>query len=502
MNNDIFYVKIYGLNCINNYYHTKGDNITMFKRLLSYMIAVIVIFTSISIPVQASSSYCYIDGERYFITKRNVYYNGSTINLGSEPALVVDGYNYVPAKAMISKISGITYSYNSSSKKITITSNNKSDTLVLTLNSKSGTFNEKNITLSKAPLAVRFSENGDYSVYLPAKDTASYMGLTYTYSNSGKKITYTSSNNSSNNDGNMDTNDNDYNFKATITLSRPSTVEKGKISCTDDYHNKRLIITIPDNYTTYYSNNKPSLPSGVSFSTSYNSSTGKTSLIFTTTSINGWRVKETNSAIQIMNGTPKKMFKNIIVLDPGHGGSDPGACYGDTYKEKDFTLSIVKAAIKRFEGNSDYKVYCTRLTDSLPNGISKVYDRREFANNVGSDLFVSVHINSYTDSSATGTETLYNSSNNVSNSGGLSCYKLASIVHSYLLAATGFKDRGVKVDSSLSVLNKNNNPAVLAEVGFISNYSEAKKMASNLDSYGAAIYNAIVEACTDYPTGR
>ena len=475
----------------------------MTKRLLSYILAVIVIVTSMSAPVHASSSYCYIDGERLFITKRNVYYNGSSINLGSEPALVINGYNYVPAKALITKISGIDYSYNSSSKKITITSNNKSDTLILTLDSKSGTFNGNTISLSKAPVAVRFSSDGDYSVYLPAKDTASYMGLTYTYSNSGKKITYTSTNNNTGNgDGNMDANDNDYNFKTTITLARPSTVAKGKISCTDDYHNKRLIITMPDNYTTFYSNNKPSLPSGVSFSTSYSSSTGKTSLIFTTNSINGWRVKETNSNILIMNGTPTKMFKNVIVLDPGHGGSDPGACYGDTYKEKDFTLGIVKAAAKLFEGNSDYKVYCTRLTDSLPNGISKVYDRRTFANNVGSDLFVSVHINSYSDSSATGTETLYNSSNNVSNSGGLSCYKLASIVQSYMLAATGFKDRGVKVDSSLSVLQKNNNPAVLTEVGFISNLSEAKKMAANLDAYGAAIYKAIVEACNDYPTGR
>ena len=55
----------------------------MTKRLLSYILAVIVIVTSMSAPVHASSSYCYIDGERHFITKRNVYYNGSSINLGS-----------------------------------------------------------------------------------------------------------------------------------------------------------------------------------------------------------------------------------------------------------------------------------------------------------------------------------------------------------------------------------------------------------------------------------
>jgi len=51
-------------------------------------------------------------------------------------------------------------------------------------------------------------------------------------------------------------------------------------------------------------------------------------------------------------------------------------------------------------------------------------------------------------------------------------------------------------------LNKNNNPAVLTEVGFISNLAEAEKMAANTDAYGKAIYNAIIKACTDYPTGR
>lgn len=472
----------------------------MTKKFFSFLIAFILLFTISGTSVSASSSYCYISGKKHYITQRNVSYNGTTIDLGSEPALVIEGYNYVPAKALISKLSGISYSYDSSSKRITITSNNKADTLILSLNSTAGTFNGQGITLSCAPVPVSFTSGGDYSVYIPAKETASYIGLTYNYANTGKKISYTST--TDNNDTDLDSDNNDYTFKATITLARPSTVSKGNISCTDDYHNKRMVITIPGNYTTFYNNNKPSLPSGVSFSHSYSSSTGKTSLIFTTSSINGWRVKETNSNILIMNGSPTKMFKNVIVLDPGHGGSDPGACYGNLYKEADFNLAIVKAAVKLFEKDNNYKVYSTRLSNTLPNGISRVWDRRAFANNVGSDLFVSVHINSYSDSAANGTETLYNSKHDVSNSGGLSCYNLASIVQKYMLAATGFRDRGIKVDSTLSVLNNNNNPAVLTEVGFISNLSEAKEMAANLDAYGEAIYKAIINACGDYPTGR
>lgn len=459
----------------------------------------VLLLTSNTLTANASSIYCYVNGEKKFITKRNVYYNGSLITLNSEPALVIDGYNYVPAKAFISQLPNVTYSYQSSTKAVTITNKSNNDKLELTLNSTNAAFNGKSITLSKAPVPVSFSSTGDYSVYIPAQETASYMGLTYTYSNTGKKISYKSESN--NNTVDPD-DEEDYSFKETIRLPRPSDVSKGNISCTDDYHNKRLVITIPGNYTTYYKNNKPTLPTGVTFSHSYSSTTGKTSLIFTTSTINGWRVKETSSNILIMNGKPTTMFKNVIVLDPGHGGSDPGACYGTLYKEADFTLAIVKSAASLFENNSDYKIYCTRLSNSLPSGISKVYDRRTFANNLNADLFISVHLNSYSNSSATGTETLYNSKHNVSNSGGLSCYKLASIVQNYIQAATGFKDRGIKVDSTLSVLTKNNNPAVLTEVGFISNLSEAQKMAANIDAYGEAIYNAVIKACTDYPTGR
>lgn len=462
----------------------------MKKKITAFALLFVLLFISINIPTEAATtpSYYYLDGENHFVTKRNVTYEGTSIDLTETPALVIDGYNYVPVEKLISSISSLTGSYTSSSKKITLTYGSK--TLVMTVGSTSATLNGSTITLTSSPLALKFSSSGNDVIYVPAKETASRIGLGYEYSNSGKMITFSSESIT------------DDSFKATITLTRPSSVSKGTISCTDDYHNKRLVITMSGNQTTYYTNNAPSLPSGVTFTSSYSSSTGLTSLIFTTTSINGWKVKEDSSKIYIMNGTPTDMFKNVIVLDPGHGGSDPGACYGTTYKESEFNLGIVLAALECFEGNDDFKVYSTRLSNELPSGISKVWDRRTFANNLGADIFVSVHINSYTSSSATGTETLYNSSHNVSNSGGLSCLKLANIVQEYIQAATGFKNRGVKVDSSLSVLNSNNNPAVLTEIGFISNYTEASTMAANLDNYGEALYNAIVTASNQYPTGR
>ncbi len=461
----------------------------MKKRVISFLLLFILTLNHISLTADASSVFCYINDEKHFITKRNVTYQGNSLNFSSAPALAIDGVNYLPAEKMIAAISDLSGSYDASNKKISLTF--KTNTIVMTAESTSATLNDKSITISQTPVLVKFSTSGEETLYIPAKQTAEKLGMGYEYSNSGKKIILTSENETIVDDS----------FKPTITLARPSGVAKGTITWSDDYHNKQFVITMKGNYTSFYSSNKPVLPSGVTFSSSYSSSTGKTSLVFKTSSINGWKLKEDSSKIYLMNGTPSSMFKNVIVLDPGHGGSDPGACYGTTYKEADFTLKIVLAAIEKFNQNSDFKVYSTRLSNELPSGISRVWDRRTFANNLKADIFVSVHINSY-NSVSTGTETLYNSSHNVKNSGGLSCSKLASIVQSHVQKATGFKDRGTKVDSSLSVLNSNNNPAVLTEIGFISNYSEAKTMAANLDKYGAAIYNAIVDASTQYPTGR
>jgi N-acetylmuramoyl-L-alanine amidase len=66
-------------------------------------------------------------------------------------------------------------------------------------------------------------------------------------------------------------------------------------------------------------------------------------------------------------------------------------------------------------------------------------------------------------------------------------------------AATGFSNRGLKqrctrLGNGLAVLNHNDGPATLTEIGFISNASEAKKMAANLKTYGKAVYQAIVAA--------
>lgn len=437
----------------------------------------------------------------YTRTRVAVKSNDKTVSTAM-PGILVDNTTLIPASATFNKKYGLGVTYSYSNKKATF----KRDDITVSVTMDSS-YAKVGSSTKKMPVAARLvylPASGKTYVMVPGQFITEALGLTYRYSSGTSYLNLPVSNGGGdNNMGSGDSNNggenlpdmDDDKFVTTIQLSRPSDVQKGNIICTDDYHNRRLIVSMPGDRRSYYSSNRPSLPSGVTFTTSY--ANGRTNLYFTTSVINGFKVKEDSSKIYIENGAPTDMFKNVIVLDAGHGGSDSGAT-GNGYREKDFTLSIVKGAKLYFDQNSDYKVYYTRLSDTYP----KLEDRSKLANDVKADLFLSVHINSYSTTSAAGTETLYNPKRNLKNPAGLNCYNLASYVQQYMRASTGFNNRGLKERTGLSVLNRNQVPAALVEVGFISNPTEAKKMAANLNNYGKAVYDAIVYAASQYPTKR
>jgi N-acetylmuramoyl-L-alanine amidase len=427
----------------------------------------------------------------YTRTQVNIKANGQKVSTAI-PGILEENTTLIPAAATFKSTYGLGVTYTYSSNKATFKRGDT--TVVVKMNSKNATVNGVTKTMPVAAQKIYLPSKDKNYVMVPGEFVATSLGLGYRYSSGTAYLTSSDSGT-----GSGVTNSS---IEPTITLSRPSSVAKGEITCTDDYENLKLVIKMPGDQTSYYNSNKPSMPSGVTFSTSYSSSKDITSLTFKTTKITGFKVSEDSSHIYIQHGTPTSIFKNVIVLDAGHGGSDSGAT-ANGYSEKDFTLSIVKAAKKYFDKNSDYKVYYTRLSDTYPS----LSERYTLANNVSADIFVSVHINDSDSSSAKGTETLYNPDRNKTSSAGLSCYKLATYVQKYVQASTGFSNRGIKerctrLSNGLAVLNNNNGPATLTEIGFISNSSEAKTMAANLSDYGKAIYDAIVYASNQYPTNR
>ena len=167
--------------------------------------------------------------------------------------------------------------------------------------------------------------------------------------------------------------------------------------------------------------------------------------------------------------------KKLIMLDAGHGGTDPGALgtlNGKTIKEKDLTLSITYKVKAILESNG-YKVAMTRTGDTLPS----LSERPQMANDKDCALFVSIHINSAEDESAAGTEVFYSEENN-SDEYGVTSQEFATNVLDGMLKYMNSKDRGVKM-ANWAVIRRSNMPAVLLEVGFISNEAELKLMKSD-----------------------
>lgn len=207
---------------------------------------------------------------------------------------------------------------------------------------------------------------------------------------------------------------------------------------------------------------------------------------------------------------------SIIVLDPGHGGEDSGAIGPGGVLEKDVTLSLAKELSALLRDRGDCKVFLTRSDDTFIT----LEDRTAFANEKGADIFISIHANSTPSKSVKGIETYFLSFDATDDDArrvaafenrivktaaavdggevpGLdsmadlkdilldlakteahhSSSSLAELVHTALVEATGKESRGVK-QAPFVVLTGAAMPAVLVEVGFISNPAEEMWLAS------------------------
>ena len=153
----------------------------------------------------------------------------------------------------------------------------------------------------------------------------------------------------------------------------------------------------------------------------------------------------------------------LVYIDPGHGGSDPGAV-GGGYNEKDLALAISKKLSDALEVNGIQTV----LTRSGDADVT-LSSRCTAANHANAGAFVSIHINSNGGTPATGVETLVYSS-------GTKAYSLAESVQGEIISATGAVNRGVKLRPGLYVLKATNMPAILVETGFINNDADRAKL--------------------------
>jgi N-acetylmuramoyl-L-alanine amidase len=199
----------------------------------------------------------------------------------------------------------------------------------------------------------------------------------------------------------------------------------------------------------------------------------------------------------------RNLQDKVIVIDAGHGGQDPGAQFGGI-KEKDINLDIA-FRLKEVLTTKGCKVIMTREEDKdffLPNFVigrmakrAELNERIRLATLNNADLFISIHANSFPGGNSYGMETYYH----VQSAPGKA---LAERIHTQLRSIQPDNKRKEK-SGDYYLLNHSKMPAVLIEVGFLSNHRELKLLQQ--DSYKAKIVDAVTQGIEtyfkDYPFG-
>ena len=180
-----------------------------------------------------------------------------------------------------------------------------------------------------------------------------------------------------------------------------------------------------------------------------------------------------------------------IYIDQGHNPRDfnTGA-EGNGYYEQDITYEV---GIRLFDYLLENPRFTPRLSRPTPDTVlgtsnsSSLTERVRRANLWGADVFISLHTNAAVNPAANGTEALiYSKESTVA-------FNLAEDILRELTLVTGLKNRGIVERPGLYVLRRTRMPAVLVEMGFITNPTDAELMATSPDLFARGIYRGIVD---------
>lgn len=218
---------------------------------------------------------------------------------------------------------------------------------------------------------------------------------------------------------------------------------------------------------------KVSLRSGILSQTEFKNANGLQVMTFELTRPMTYTLSSQPGEIALRFVPPKNsdgsLAEKLVVIDPGHGGSDPGARYvsnEETLNEKEFNLEIAKLLTERLT-QEGCAVILTRDDDYFV----ELYTRPAIANLNSAHFFISIHVNSNTvANSRSGTTTYYHGENQDSR-------LLAECIQSQIVAATGLPNLGAQSDTKVyangfAVLRHSKVPAVLVEVAYINNDSD------------------------------
>ena len=189
-------------------------------------------------------------------------------------------------------------------------------------------------------------------------------------------------------------------------------------------------------------------------------------------------------AVSVNDGgrSSRAKTKPLVIIDPGHGGQDPGTVGINGVVEKNIVLPISLEVAKELEKQG----ITVKLTRNRDNFIS-LDGRTDLANNSNADLFVSIHANAINLSrpDVNGLETYYYKSGR----------RLAEVIHWNVLNSVNIKDRKIR-RSRFFVLRHSKAPAVLVEVGFLTGREDSRNLQNS--NHRSQIAKAIARGIVQY----
>lgn len=208
--------------------------------------------------------------------------------------------------------------------------------------------------------------------------------------------------------------------------------------------------------------------------------------------------KESSQAIEAMSWV---VAGRIIIIDPGHGGEDPGKVSPSGVYEKDINLAVAKK-LYTLLNDGGAQVFMTREDDkALSNGentvkqrkMSDLQNRVELSRSSQADLYIALHCNSFPQGKWNGAQTFYAASVPGSK-------ELAEYVQEELVSYLGNTSRKPKKDSTSLIFKESIIPIVNIEMGFLSNPQEEKLLQESAyqDKVVWSIYSGIVRYLVEY----
>ncbi|MFV0519233.1 MAG: N-acetylmuramoyl-L-alanine amidase [Lachnospirales bacterium] len=243
--------------------------------------------------------------------------------------------------------------------------------------------------------------------------------------------------------------------------SLSNTIALSDIQYTENvtYKTKEYIFNINATIPELTSLTSKNISTGMFDSYSYENVNGTSQLKIYLNKAKTFVITEDSSNIYFTPKSPGDVYDKVIVIDPGHGGTDPGTLLGDL-KEKDVVLDI-GLQVKEIVENSDenIKVYISREVDEM----IPLFDIPVYTEEVNPDLFISIHVNSVEgNTTANGTETYYYTTQSSD---------FATVMQKNLLATMGTYDRKTK-KAAFVVIRETDIPSILIETAFITNPSD------------------------------